>query len=634
MANINTYLNNIKNALFGKDVRTSIHDGIDAINKEVEGTTKEQQKLSDTFKNLTINAGNSNAEIVAARGSKEWLPDRLDENEEKISVLKQNVDSIAIQIDETNLDDILKYNNILFKANCIINADVVIELKENAVIDFNNCTINGNLKLSRNKNCEFKGKVNVKDDTIIIGSVSNKFGIISTNFFYLQNYVGWGGVYWNTWEAIYCKAMQVRQAKIPNDTSSLNCNVINKLVAQHGLEKNNWINVWFRAKGTEFLYTEEGTSSELVGNAKWDIVTTNPFEINNLDLSYSNSEGITSYGIVNEGNRPLILRSGFIENINIAMSGLIDSNNIEIRNSDLNPISGDYNFKTSKLVGKIGGFEVESEPIVKNCEFGEGLNNFTKNGDVQIVKTNTAYNKYGRVCRITQNNSNISKLMYEFIAERTGYITILVRGVNIGDITCTDGNNSQYKLGNLKPNGKYGYSVGRASVTKGNKILISIYTPAYTELGTGEITDLTGFQVAYGKVGNTIYDRTTISSLPLSSSTTQNDWQRAFSIKYIKGAKTNIEFNVVGNIAGQGNIKGLYKGLIHVNDSNQLEVTDELKSFVYNRDSGGASDFDVRFVIVNNVIECQFAKGYYGTGCTANFIDIKVNDMFEIESIN
>lgn len=91
MANIKTHLNNIKNALFGNEVRGSIHDGIDAINKEVEGTTKEQQKLSDTFKNLTINAGNSNAEIVAARGSKEWLADRLDENEEKISVLEKEI---------------------------------------------------------------------------------------------------------------------------------------------------------------------------------------------------------------------------------------------------------------------------------------------------------------------------------------------------------------------------------------------------------------------------------------------------------------------------------------------------------------------------------------------------------------
>ena len=34
MANIKKHLENIKGALFGKDVRSSIHDGIDAINKD------------------------------------------------------------------------------------------------------------------------------------------------------------------------------------------------------------------------------------------------------------------------------------------------------------------------------------------------------------------------------------------------------------------------------------------------------------------------------------------------------------------------------------------------------------------------------------------------------------------------
>ena len=78
MANIKKHLENIKGALFGKDVRSSIHDGIDAINKEVEGTTEKQNKLGEQFKNLVINEGNSNAEVAASRGSHDWLPDRLD----------------------------------------------------------------------------------------------------------------------------------------------------------------------------------------------------------------------------------------------------------------------------------------------------------------------------------------------------------------------------------------------------------------------------------------------------------------------------------------------------------------------------------------------------------------------------
>lgn len=67
MADIKTCLNNIKNALYGKDVRGSIHDGIDAINNEVENTTNRQVVLENTFDQLIINAGNSNAENVAAR---------------------------------------------------------------------------------------------------------------------------------------------------------------------------------------------------------------------------------------------------------------------------------------------------------------------------------------------------------------------------------------------------------------------------------------------------------------------------------------------------------------------------------------------------------------------------------------
>lgn len=84
MANIQNELNNIKNALFGKEVRGSIHDGIDAINKEVESTTSRQVDLESTFDQLVINAGNSNAEIVDARVKSDGtsyskLGDRLNE---------------------------------------------------------------------------------------------------------------------------------------------------------------------------------------------------------------------------------------------------------------------------------------------------------------------------------------------------------------------------------------------------------------------------------------------------------------------------------------------------------------------------------------------------------------------------
>ena len=52
MANIQNNLNKIKNAVLGVDVRDSIHDGIKAINEEVENTTDRQVQLEGTFDEL------------------------------------------------------------------------------------------------------------------------------------------------------------------------------------------------------------------------------------------------------------------------------------------------------------------------------------------------------------------------------------------------------------------------------------------------------------------------------------------------------------------------------------------------------------------------------------------------------
>ena len=96
MANIQNELNNIKNATFGKEVRGSIHDGIDAINKEVESTTGKQVDLESTFDQLVINAGNSNAEIVDARVKADGtsytkLGDRLDAVDSQLEHIENNI---------------------------------------------------------------------------------------------------------------------------------------------------------------------------------------------------------------------------------------------------------------------------------------------------------------------------------------------------------------------------------------------------------------------------------------------------------------------------------------------------------------------------------------------------------------
>ena len=116
MANIKNELNNIKGALYGKDVRSSIHDGIDAINKEVESTTNRQEHLEGTFDQLIINSGNSNAEIVDAR---------VGENGKSYAKLGDRLDEVDSQL-EQNINDINKIRKDYSELNpsfCIVDDD-------------------------------------------------------------------------------------------------------------------------------------------------------------------------------------------------------------------------------------------------------------------------------------------------------------------------------------------------------------------------------------------------------------------------------------------------------------------------------------------------------------------------------
>lgn len=78
MANVSDKVQQIRQAVYGKDVRESIASGIEAINDETESTTAKQVQLDTTFQQLIINAGNSNAEIVDARGGFDTLRKKLD----------------------------------------------------------------------------------------------------------------------------------------------------------------------------------------------------------------------------------------------------------------------------------------------------------------------------------------------------------------------------------------------------------------------------------------------------------------------------------------------------------------------------------------------------------------------------
>lgn len=94
MANINKELNDIKNAVYGKEVRGSIHDGIKKINEEVENTTDRQDSVEAQFQSVldettgkdVISAPEINAAKVGADNTDyPNLKQRLDTEHNRLS---------------------------------------------------------------------------------------------------------------------------------------------------------------------------------------------------------------------------------------------------------------------------------------------------------------------------------------------------------------------------------------------------------------------------------------------------------------------------------------------------------------------------------------------------------------------
>ena len=97
MANIKEKIDHIRQAIFGKEVRESLASGLEEINKETEKTSKKQEDLETTFNDLIINAGNSNAEVVAARNGFETLGKRLDGVDSQLDTVTINHLSISVK---------------------------------------------------------------------------------------------------------------------------------------------------------------------------------------------------------------------------------------------------------------------------------------------------------------------------------------------------------------------------------------------------------------------------------------------------------------------------------------------------------------------------------------------------------
>lgn len=121
MASIHENLSKIINAVFGRDIRQALHDGLDAINKETESTTSRQdyldRKYDEQIKNMTVQDPSS-AEIVdmrvAANGKTfEKAGDRLNYFDEQLDTKTQQLEfskasKTEVDIERKRIDNLAK----------------------------------------------------------------------------------------------------------------------------------------------------------------------------------------------------------------------------------------------------------------------------------------------------------------------------------------------------------------------------------------------------------------------------------------------------------------------------------------------------------------------------------------------
>lgn len=126
MADIKKELNDIKNAVYGREVRGSIHDGIKKINEESEGSRQiansieqrqdaVEQQFDDVLNEWTSDKPISNEETIAARTNR-----NTGENHQ---TLGQRLDAENRKVNAQLADNVLEINNL--KENTSLLSDII-----------------------------------------------------------------------------------------------------------------------------------------------------------------------------------------------------------------------------------------------------------------------------------------------------------------------------------------------------------------------------------------------------------------------------------------------------------------------------------------------------------------------------
>ncbi|WP_179885483.1 right-handed parallel beta-helix repeat-containing protein [Bacillus cereus] len=178
MANISGYLYRIREAIFGKDVRSSIHDGINAINKETEAATKlsnETKKNQDRIETRwdTVLAGTtSGAEVIDIRVDKdghvyESAGKRVTAIEKDITEREVNVKALNVLTDTAAIQTALDLAKSNGKVSVLIPGGVyritktlVIYANTHIRMDSNTVLLrahSGNIMMNGEKDAEYRG---------------------------------------------------------------------------------------------------------------------------------------------------------------------------------------------------------------------------------------------------------------------------------------------------------------------------------------------------------------------------------------------------------------------------------------------------------------------------------------------
>jgi len=530
------------------------------------------------------------------------------------------------------------------------------ELMINAVggnIIFENPLFDFSVYFYRCLECVYTGNFETTKDVRNIGLLDSTMPSFTCDFFYLQNYAGWGGVNFVRFGRVRAEGVQFRQAKLVSATSSINEVSFESLYANRGSDNNVWngegVNFWVRAgrsiDASAPVYTEDGTAPTLTGLDKWESeITCSPLTIRAGDYSYySNYTSVTrTIGVRNEGRRPFVIQNAFNEGHDIDIIGHVITENYEARGGVAGEFVGGFDRETgtsSDTSLKFANFKAGAEPELSSTEFKKGLPPGmdvslagTGSGFVNIsdLPVSVVYNGSGtRAFKLINNGiSSGSRLTYTFTARKTGRIAVAIKGVGLGQMVSKVAvNPANFGLGYFEDTTIDGdfTSVGAVEAEKGDTVVITLYTKGFSTGNTGEEMWLTGIGIFYGNYAPSIYEAGDdfLESNINSSTNTFVDFITLTGIG--NGVGGRFKCNFTGFVVGQGAIIGAVDAFIVITSGNY----DAAKSSIAIMAVGSASAANAlpAVQIVDgagaNEVKIQLNKG--PTGSLLN--DVTVTDV-------